>query len=149
MAKKIDSFRGEYRFLSNFYTSPIFVEKWGEFVPTVEHAYQSLKASTKEEARPILMAKTPGAAKAIGSTLNKPADWLDKSLGYMEACLRLKFAPGTRLAHELLATGDAELEEGNEWGDTFWGVYKGQGQNHLGKILMKIRGDLAALTSNP
>ena len=36
------------------------------------------------------------------------------------------------------------LEEGNTWHDTFWGVdaKTGEGQNHLGKILMKIREEL-------
>jgi predicted NAD-dependent protein-ADP-ribosyltransferase YbiA (DUF1768 family) len=43
---------------------------------------------------------------------------------------------------ELLAgTRNAELIEGNYWGDRFWGVYvgDGKGENHLGKILMQVR----------
>jgi predicted NAD-dependent protein-ADP-ribosyltransferase YbiA (DUF1768 family) len=32
-----------------------------------------------------------------------------------------------------------ELIEGNWWGDTYWGVCNGVGENHLGKLLMKIR----------
>ena len=43
---------------------------------------------------------------------------------------------------KLLATGDAQLEEGNTWGDRIWGVYQGQGDNRLGKILMKVREEL-------
>ena len=35
--------------------------------------------------------------------------------------------------------GDQELVEGNEWGDVFWGVCKGVGDNHLGKLLMEFR----------
>ena len=36
------------------------------------------------------------------------------------------------------------LEEGNWWGDIFWGVDKktGAGENNLGKILMKVREEL-------
>ena len=36
------------------------------------------------------------------------------------------------------------LEEGNTWHDTCWGVdaKTGEGQNHLGRILMKVRGEL-------
>ena len=43
-----------------------------------------------------------------------------------------------------LTVRDAVLEEGNTWNDTFWGVHlkNGQGQNHLGRILMKIRTEL-------
>ena len=38
---------------------------------------------------------------------------------------------------------DAELIEGNTWHDTFWGVdlKTGEGENHLGKILMALRKD--------
>jgi predicted NAD-dependent protein-ADP-ribosyltransferase YbiA (DUF1768 family) len=43
----------------------------------------------------------------------------------------------------LLLTGDCELVEGNTWGDKFWGVCDGEGENHLGKLLMKIRAELA------
>ena len=41
----------------------------------------------------------------------------------------------------LLSTGDRVLIEGNTWNDTFWGVSlkSGNGQNHLGKILMRVR----------
>ena len=34
------------------------------------------------------------------------------------------------------------LIEGNEWGDTFWGTCDGIGENHLGKILMRIRNEM-------
>ncbi len=36
-----------------------------------------------------------------------------------------------------------ELVEGNWWNDTFWGVCNGEGQNNLGKILMKIRKEIS------
>lgn len=42
----------------------------------------------------------------------------------------------------LLETGEAYLEEGNDCGDRVWGVYQGQGENRLGKILMKVRAEL-------
>ena len=42
----------------------------------------------------------------------------------------------------LLDTGDLYIEETNSWGDTFWGVCEGKGQNVLGNILMGIRTDL-------
>ena len=46
---------------------------------------------------------------------------------------------GTLLEPLLLATGDAELIEGNNWGDTYWGKCNGQGLNRLGILLMQIR----------
>jgi predicted NAD-dependent protein-ADP-ribosyltransferase YbiA (DUF1768 family) len=42
----------------------------------------------------------------------------------------------------LLATDDEELVEGNWWNDTFWGVCRGDGENNLGKIIMKVRDEL-------
>lgn len=45
-----------------------------------------------------------------------------------------------------MLTGDAELIEGNNWGDTFWGVCNGRGENMLGKLLMEIRDYLRAQT---
>ena len=38
-----------------------------------------------------------------------------------------------------MATGDGQIEEGNNWGDRFWGTVDGEGLNHLGKIIMRIR----------
>ena len=46
------------------------------------------------------------------------------------------------LARKLLDTGDCYIQEGNKWNDRFWGVCKGQGENHLGKLIMKIRSEL-------
>ena len=62
----------------------------------------------------------------------------------MEDIVRAKFTQNEDLKWRLIGTGDADLEEGNTWHDTCWGVdaKTGEGQNHLGKILMKIRAEL-------
>jgi predicted NAD-dependent protein-ADP-ribosyltransferase YbiA (DUF1768 family) len=60
----------------------------------------------------------------------------------MQSLIRQKFAPGTELGNKLIETGTGKIVEGNNWGDTFWGVCNGQGQNMLGKILMKQRESL-------
>jgi len=60
--------------------------------------------------------------------------------------LRQKFTRQTELGQLLMATGDAELIEGNTWNDRFWGaVLKDEhwiGQNHLGRLLMQVRAEL-------
>ena len=56
----------------------------------------------------------------------------------MKELTRLKYKKGI-LKKKLIATGKQEIVEGNYWGDTFWGVCKGKGDNRLGKILMKER----------
>jgi N-glycosidase YbiA len=136
----ITSFRGDFAFLSNIYPSPISI---GELVdPTAEHAFQMLKTDDPEERRCVCAASTPALAKRRGKKVTMRPDWLRYRLKAMEAVLRLKFSRGSELAATLLATGDAELVEGNAWGDQFWGVSRGRGQNHLGRLLMKLRAEL-------
>ena len=56
--------------------------------------------------------------------------------------IRSKFKHNPDLAKKLLATGNAELIEGNTWNDTYWGVCNGAGQNKLGEVLMATRSNL-------
>jgi predicted NAD-dependent protein-ADP-ribosyltransferase YbiA (DUF1768 family) len=49
----------------------------------------------------------------------------------MKELLKIKFE-NFELCKKLLATGEEELVEGNYWNDTYWGVCKGIGENHLG-----------------
>jgi predicted NAD-dependent protein-ADP-ribosyltransferase YbiA (DUF1768 family) len=60
----------------------------------------------------------------------------------MRELLRQKFAKPSILADRLIDTGNCQLIEGNYWGDTFWGVCKGKGENWLGKLLMEIRAEI-------
>lgn len=71
------------------------------------------------------------------------SDWEEVKLGVMEGLLREKFSD-PELRRKLLATGERELVEGNDWGDSFWGVCAGRGKNHLGRLLMKLREELRA-----
>jgi hypothetical protein len=139
MQTKICSFDGEFSFLSNFFESSIRVD--GEKYPTVEHAYQASKTFDPWQRRLIREAPTPGKAKRLGKTVKKRDDWDDIRIGVMESLLRDKFS-SPFLAQMLIATDDATLIEGNTWGDTFWGVCGGTGENMLGKLLMQIRSDL-------
>ena len=50
-----------------------------------------------------------------------------------------KYTQNPVLAEKLLATGDDELVEFNTWNDKYWGVCRGEGENKLGKVLMRIR----------
>jgi ribA/ribD-fused uncharacterized protein len=142
--KTINGFQAEYRFLSNFWPCSIICE--GILYPTVEHAYQSAKVVNPETKASIRDCATPADAKDYFGKNNITPDpgWtVEKKLGIMEELLRIKFSGHEPfLTRALLATGDAELIEGNNWGDTFWGVCNDTGENNLGKLLMKIRTDL-------
>lgn len=140
MSNTIDNFTASHFFLSNFYPCAIPYE--GITYPSTEHAFQAAKSHDIEVRKKIALLKTPADSKKAGRTLALRPDWNAVRLQVMEDVLRIKFAPGSPLAVGLLATGDAMLIEGNTWGDAFWGVCKGRGQNNLGKILMKIRADL-------
>ncbi len=60
----------------------------------------------------------------------------------MYRLLRAKFTQNSEIRQKLLDTGSAYLEETNYWHDTFWGVYNGNGENHLGKLLMLVRDEI-------
>jgi len=137
---RIDSFTGRYRFLSNFW--PAEVEFEGITYPSVEHAYQSAKTLDRDERLRIAKLPTPSEAKHAGRALPLRSDWETAKFTVMEECVRYKFAHHPELRTALLETGDAYLEEGNTWGDRIWGVYQDQGENRLGKILMKVRAEL-------
>lgn len=132
----INSFSGKYRFLSNFYPSPI---KMGDLVyDTVEHAYQAAKCVEPLDRLMIRDATTPGIAKQLGRRVAIRDDWEEVKVQVMHKLLQMKFK-SEYLKDMLLDTGDVELIEGNTWGDTFWGVCNGVGENHLGKLLMQVR----------
>lgn len=141
MATVIDKFDGtEYGFLSNFYSSPIQYE--GIVYPTVEHMFQALKALDIETRKKIANAATPGQAKRLGRSVALREDWEEVKVDVMRTALQLKFSDPT-LRAKLIATGDAELIEGNTWNDRFWGVCRGTGKNMLGLLLMEVRRNLA------
>lgn len=136
----IDHFAGEHRFLSNFWPAPVTFE--GLAFPTVEHAYVAAKTLDQAQREAISCMPSPGQVKRFGRTLTLRPDWDAVKLGVMAELVRQKFRyPG--LAAQLKATAPHDLVEGNTWGDTFWGVCKGRGHNHLGKILMRIREEVA------
>lgn len=59
----------------------------------------------------------------------------------MKDLVRQKFQH-PELKKKLLKTKNATLIEGNTWGDVYWGVCNGVGENNLGKILMETRAKL-------
>jgi len=136
----IDRFAGKYAFLSNFYLSPVVVS--GRMYPTAEHAFQAHKSIFAEDRNRIARCPTPAEAKKMGSALPLRADWSAIRYSVMERVVMAKFSQNSDLADQLLQTGNARLVEGNTWGDTLWGVYKGRGYNWLGEILMRVRDKL-------
>lgn len=136
---KIDRFKYKYHFLSNFADCKVTYE--GLEYPSTEAAYQAAKTLDPAIRKCIQEAETADQAKKLGKKIPLRPDWEQMKLQVMEDILRLKFNQPT-FKKSLIDTGTAELIEGNTWKDSFWGVYKGKGENHLGKLLMKIRAEL-------
>jgi ribA/ribD-fused uncharacterized protein len=142
--KAITRFADEYSWLSNFWQATVTLD--GVTYPTVENAYQAAKTFPSQ--RNKFRHCTPGAAKREGRVVTMRPEWLvseDVKVGVMRDLLRQKFANGKLIALKLVATKDVHLQEGNDWGDKFWGVYRGAGQNMLGKLLMEQRAYLQNL----
>lgn len=138
----INSFDGEFAFLSNFFPSPITFD--GITFPTVENWFQAWKTEVPVEFRAIATAETPGRAKRLGRKCMLREDWEEVKEQVMEDGLRLKFAD-PELRKMLIATHPHELVEGTTWHDNEWGNCSCErcrnipGKNKLGKILMKLR----------
>jgi ribA/ribD-fused uncharacterized protein len=144
--RRIEAFTGDYHQLSNF--APAQVKLDGVPYPTVEHAYQAAKTQEPEARQEIMAASTAGLARKMGRRLTVRPDWPDIKLEVMRDLIRQKFAQNHGLRKTLMATGDAELVEGNTWHDNFWGQCRcarcaGQpALNWLGRLLMEEREQL-------
>ena len=137
----ITEFKGEYNFLSNFtYFDKPFNFK-GITYKTNEHFYIAMK--TKDLGKRLEVSLHPSKGlKKFGRTLELRDDWEDIKLKVMYYGLKYKFSKhNPRLRSKLRGTGNKMIQEGNYWNDKYWGVClkTGEGDNHLGKLLMKVR----------
>lgn len=135
--KTIDNFNGEYRFLSNFYNAPV---KYNNVVfQNNESAFQAQKDLTRVNEFKNL---PPNKGKSLGRRVKLRDDWEEVKINIMYELVLAKFTQNPKLKEKLLETKDNMLVEGNYWNDTYWGICGGIGRNELGKILMKVRGEL-------
>ena len=134
--KPITRFRGKYEFLSNYYGCSFrYNQIWYD---SAEAAFQAQK--TEDSELQYAIAKLgPNPAKKMGRHLQLREDWDRIRDAVMWTVLLQKFYFNLPLVEQLCATGNAMLVEGNTWGDTYWGVCDGRGENRLGYMLMQIR----------
>ena len=144
--EKIMSFKEENRFLSNFYQSPVTYQDLT--YPNAEAAFQAQKCTNEEDKVKYTQVKNPVRAKQMGKKEpGLPENWRKISYDIMLEIVRAKFSL-PEMAEKLLATGDAELVEGNNHHDNLWGdcscarCAAKTGENRLGKILMHVRAEL-------
>lgn len=141
---KITLFRNEFFFLSNLYPCTILYN--GIRFGSVEHGYMYHKTESTKCKNEILIIENPLDVKKYSKKMARiRKDWHDVKYYVMDALVYAKFSQNEDLKQALLLTGDFELIEGNWWGDTYWGVSDGIGENNLGKILMNTRSKLSTL----
>lgn len=134
---------GEFGCFANFAPFPITV--LGLDFPTTEHYFQAMKFSlSPKDFEQVRALPTPKEAAKAGRDRARPLrpDWEEFKMAVMENALQCKFLQHGELRAKLLATGDKTLVEHSDL-DNFWGDGgDGSGRNELGKMLMKIRGEL-------
>lgn len=133
----IKEFQGEFRWLSNFAPCKVFYE--GLVYGSVENAYQAAKTNNQKD-KLKMSTLSSGEAKRFGRKIVVRDDWEDDKLRVMEELLCIKFSQEPYIS-KLLGTGSCKIQEGNRWGDKFWGVClkTGEGKNNLGLLIMNIR----------
>ncbi len=156
----ITSFHGENNkpgFLSNFYDSPVTYK--GRTYNNVESAFQAAK-SADEGTKDMFTDMAGAEAKKFGRKVKLRSDWestdnngVPTKVKVMGNILREKFK-NPELRKQLLATGDAQLIEGNNWKDTYWGAVQNQsgeyvGANVLGQLLQQIRSEIRNEEAKP
>ena len=133
----------EFYVCSNF--SSFQVEWDGDVWMTSEHAYQASKFEDKSIREKIKNARSAHDAMKLAKVVyqdQKRSDWYDIKLSVMEDIVRAKLSQHYYVQKKLLQTGDREIIESSPK-DGFWGWGPNKdGENHLGKIWMKLRDEL-------
>jgi ribA/ribD-fused uncharacterized protein len=134
----IVEFKDEYCWLSNFWPAPIIWE--GRTYPSAEHAYQASKSDDPVWKETCATTESPGMIKKMSRLIRIKPDWDLIKIQTMRKILEIKFQHPD-LKKKLRYTHFRLLFEGNNWGDTFWGVdlKTFKGTNTLGIILSEIR----------
>lgn len=136
-------FKNDKFFLSNMYPCDIYID--GIRYSSAENFYMSMKFGGVNDTISYELRNCPPKMSKIIANKNKNLirdDWHDIKVSVMKIAVTAKFTQNTDILLKLFSTEEDYLEERNDWYDTFWGTYKGNGKNMLGKILMEVRDNL-------
>lgn len=140
-----------YEWLSNMAFVDILYD--GTTYPSVENFYQAMKfkrgwtfeaSAKRRNVRLELSRMNPYEAKKFSKFNQMTSKIFDcEKLNIMKFGLLQKFNQEP-FKSKLLSTGDCRIQEGNYWGDVYWGVdlKTGIGENNLGRLIMEIRSEL-------
>lgn len=135
----------EFYVFSNF--SSFMLEWKGFLFPTSEHAYHWEKFVGKPEIQhKIIRAKSAHDSLKIAHEYKDQyvPNWDSVKVGVMTDICREKLRQHPYIMKKLLQTDGRTIIE-DSWRDDFWGWGPNKnGQNHLGKIWMKLRDEINA-----
>ena len=143
--------KGYNKWLSAFNIGNEF-EYDGYIYPTVEHAFHAQKIDIEDSKIDEYKKKftnkdlIPSEAKKMGgkksfqeNNYKFREDWDKIKLDLMKEIYEEYYKANPKLLEKLKETGNRELLHTGPRIDTYWGVNSKGGNNHHGKILMKIR----------
>ena len=144
---RICDFTGVYSFLMPSFPSAVFLAGEDTAYPSYEHALQASRFSATAEKQIIKDTPLIRDVKKMTSkfTSNRGELWKKECITVAERLLRDKFIRSKELTSQLRDTGKKSLVYANSFGEHFWGCpveNQIKGQNHLGKLLEKIRSDI-------
>ena len=135
----IGFYEGEFYMFSNFSS---FVVEWKDKLwMTSEHAYQAEKFLDPELQEQIRNTRSAHDSKKLARSMDdkKRSDWQEVNIQIMEEIVRAKLEQHPYIQKKLIESGSKTLVEISPK-DDFWGWGPNKdGQNHLGKIWMKLR----------
>lgn len=143
----IPYYETSYFAFHNFSAHAIEID--GVIYPTAEHAFHAFKFEDDVLRQKIIECKSPIAAYKLGKELKpqRRSDWDEIKVEVLTNIIRYKAQQNPDVKEALLLSGNEKIAEVNP-NDDFWGTGPdGQGMNHTGKILMKIRDELRASIS--
>lgn len=85
---------------------------------------------------------TPKEARKKGREVSLREDWEQIKEDVMYNICLCKFNQNQDLADKLMMTGNTYLQQESSWNDKEWGTVNDEGENKLGKILMRVREEL-------
>jgi ribA/ribD-fused uncharacterized protein len=116
----------------------------GSFWASAEHYYQGMKFDDPELREAVRTAPNARQAGTVAQSHRRRIrrDWRKIRVTVMTRAIYSKCRQNSEAARALLATGDVELVESSQY-DYYWGCGRDlRGENHFGKVLMRVRDKL-------
>ena len=137
--EEILQFRDDYAFGDNGYPADVLFEE--TVYPSAEAAFQESKLKKRND-RIHFTEYRLNEVKQRGNHIVPYRGWEDEKIAIMERVVQAKFAQHPELYDKPLLTKGKRLIAGTQKKDTFWciNLSSWEGENHLGRILMRIRG---------